>query len=268
MNKAMQFTFEEWAMAIRPPQKALHGGIAGTIRQVPAAITWLYDMNALAPWDRGVQFQTNLVELDRLEKRIRAAYFSDLTELPPIQPTPMSATEIVKRFEIMERKLGPSIGRTKAELHTPTIDRTFGLLWRAGELPEPPPVLMADRTIDVEYQGPLERAQRLSDLVAIERKNAWVLSVVELKPEVLDNFDYDEEARHVADVTGLPARLSRGKVGVTKLREMRAKAQVAQEELIAAQQMAQIAAQGGRGIKNMAEAAAVNGQGANDTQRT
>jgi hypothetical protein len=127
---------------------------------------------------------------------------------------------------------------------------------------------MEDRTVDVEYQGPLERAQRLSDLVAIERKNAWVLSVVELKPEVLDNFDYDEEARHVADVTGLPARLSRGKVGVTKLREMRAKAQVAQEELIAAQQMAQIAAQGGRGIKNMAEAAAVNGQGANDTQRT
>jgi hypothetical protein len=266
MNKAMDFTFSEWGLAIRPPQKALHGGVAGTIRQTPAAITWLYDMNALAPWDRGAQFTTNLIERKELAQKIRAAFFGELLDLPPIQGTPMSATEVARRFEIMERKLGPTIGRQKSELLGPMIDRMFGLMYRAGALSPPPPVLAEEAQrgggqIDVEYEGPLARAQRATDLVAIERKNAWVASVIEIKPEVSDNFDYDAEARHVADVAGLPARLKRDQTEVTKIRAIRAREQVAAAEMAAAQQMADIAARGGRGIKNLAEAGK-NGQGA------
>jgi len=147
----------------------------------------------------------------------------------------MTAHEVMVRHEMMQRLLGPTLGRLETELLGPVIERVFGIMFRAGALPEPPPVVLqyAEQggKIDIEYESPIARAQRSGDAQAIEATFGFVTQFAELRPEILDNFDLDEAAKIIARVRAVPATVLRSAEQVKSARDARSEAQQQQQRL-------------------------------------
>ena len=264
LNRAQELTFKQWAKAIDPAVEVLDGAVDGTVNLTPAATNYVQTSGAIKPIESGAKFDVNQVESEKLRMRVRGMFFADQLNLPPMQGTPASATEIRVRFELMERLLGPTLGRLESELLNPLIDRCFQLMLRAGALPPvPSAVLEATQKgtgqVDVEYEGPLARSQKTSDLDAIQRTVAVVAPIVEVFPDIMDNFDSDKLARHVASVTGLPASLLRDVKEVVALRGARAQEAEERAQMEQAEAAAKITQASSAGAKNLAQAGAQGG---------
>jgi hypothetical protein len=218
-------------------------------------------MDAIETIRTGMDFTVDANLRRELEQKIAAAFYADLFKLPPPQGTPMSATEAQQRWEETHRRLSPTVGRLESEFLSVLLDRAFGILFRAGVFPELTEALAQfpdedRRNIDVEYQGPLARAQKAGDLAAVQRTYASILPIAEAVPEVLDVIDHDEAARYVADVAGAPKRIIRDARAVKQIREARAKAAAQKQQMEDAMVMAQAAKAGGGAIASLAQAEA------------
>jgi hypothetical protein len=184
---------------------------------------------------------------DRLEQKIYRVYYYDLFTLPDSGPQ-MTAREVTIRDERNQRALGPTVGRLEDELFNPLIKRIFGIRFRAGMLPKPPPEVVraiqeGGGQIDIEYQGPLARAQRSGDSMAIERwASLWIEAAVNMQdPSVLDVANFDEMGWVTADTSGVPSKVMRSKDEVEQIRKGRAEAaakkQAIDERLAASEEM-------------------------------
>ena len=153
----------------------------------------------------------------------------------------MTASEVLIRYEIMQRLLGPTFGRLMFELLSPGIERQFSIMMRAGAfLPPPPSVVEIARRrggdIDIEYEGPLSRAQRTGDLDALNKFMTFLGPIAQVDPEQLDNVDLDEATRIGAVATQVPPKVMRDRRQVALMRKARREAEAE------AEQQAQIAA--------------------------
>jgi hypothetical protein len=83
--------------------------------------------------------------------------------------------------------------------------------------------------LDIEYEGPLARAQRLGELNALQKFMSFVGPIAQVKPEILDNIDFDIATIETAEVTGVPSKLIRSVEGRDAIRKARA-AQQADEQ--------------------------------------
>jgi hypothetical protein len=84
--------------------------------------------------------------------------------------------------------------------------------------------------LDIEYEGPLQRAQRLANVVTIQRFSQLVLPLVEADPEIMDNWDLDETMLIAAKDTGVPKKIIRSTEARDKRRADRRAAQAKQAE--------------------------------------
>jgi hypothetical protein len=176
----------------------------------------------------------NAIEEQQIRAAILAIFLVDELALPPTKQTPeLTATEVQIRWEIMQRLLGPTLGRLEHELLNADIERTFGLMMRAGALPPPPPELLGgEADIDIEYEGPLARAQRMEEVIAMDRLYSFGAVIGERKPEIWDLVDDDKAFRIRAEVLGVPASIIRSPEdpAVQAARQARAEAQEEQME--------------------------------------
>jgi hypothetical protein len=136
----------------------------------------------------------------------------------------------------MQRLLGPTLGRLESELLNPIIERCFNMMLRSGAFPRPPQNIVEfsrkkHGLIDIEYEGPLARAQRSQELVAIQKFNDTMAPMASLHPEVMDVVDDDMVARKVARVSGFPSDCLRSEVAVADIRQKRLAAQEKQNQL-------------------------------------
>jgi hypothetical protein len=152
----------------------------------------------------------------------------------------MTATEVQVRYELMQRLLGPTLGRFQTEFLNPLIERVFGIMFRAGAL-LPAPDIIQDTTIDVEYVGPLARSQRMEEAVAIERLYTLAMNIAQVDPAIMDNIDHDNAIRMRAKLLGVPKTVLRGKDQVDEMRAAQAEAQQQAAMAQQAQQEAQVA---------------------------
>jgi len=174
----------------------------------------------------------------------------------------MTAFEVAKRFELLQRLLGPTMGRQETEFLNPLIDRMFGIMLRHGALPKPPDVLVqAGAQIDVQYEGPLAKSQRLAEVEGLERLQALVVNAATLDPSIVDNIDYDEAIHLAADVLGVPPKLLRDPDDVKKMRDQRAQQQAQQQQIADTSSVAAAAGKAIPAIKTLMGGAG-NGQGA------
>jgi hypothetical protein len=94
--------------------------------------------------------------------------------------------------------------------------------------------------IDVEYEGPLSRAQRGGELMAFNKLLTGAMGILQVNPQsrIMDNLDDDQAYKFLVDVTGSPKKLSRSDKDKADLRQQAAQ-QVQQAQ---AQQNANMAA--------------------------
>ena len=224
LNKVVELGLKTWAKALDMPTKSIDDGIVGPIRNVPGGNTIVRDMDGLQPLFPAGYFRESIsndqIKSADLKASIRRIFFADQMELP--QGPQMTAFEVAKRFELLERLLGPTMGRQETELLNPLIERTFGIMFRKGAFTAPPQILTKQGAdIDVQYEGPLAKSQRLSEVEGIERLTQFVQGAAQLKPEIIDVINFDEAVRIGADVLGVPTHVLNSQEDVAQLRKQR-----------------------------------------------
>ena len=230
--------------AADPPILAPDENAMMPVRLTPGGITYGgVDANGnplIRPLDSAGNFQLTDAMLEQKRQAVREAFYASL--LLMVQRPNATATEILARQEEQLRLMGPHLGRIQAELLDPLIGRVFNLMYAMpGILPPLPEALQRSPVVQAEYVSPLARAQKASEAQAILRTVEAVAPIASLRPEVLDNFDWDEVSRSIGAGYGIPAKLMTDRRQVEADRAARAEQAAAQQEQAQMAQMAQLA---------------------------
>ena len=250
LNKAVEIGLKAWAKAIDPPLLVTDDGVIGRVRMTPAGITVVRSDTAVKPLQIGSNWQITDLKENQLRTAIRQAYYSDQLQLQ--EGPQMTATEVQVRYELMQRLLGPTLGRFQTEFLNPLIERVFGIMMRSDAL-MPRPEAMSDMNMDIEYVGPLARSQRMEEAIAVERLYQLAMQVVQIDPTVMDVIDHEQAIRMRATLLGVPKTVLRGEDEVAEIREQRAAAQQQAQEQAMAQQQADTALSQGKAMTEMSK---------------
>ena len=250
LNKAVEIGLKAWAKAIDPPLLVTDDGVIGRVRMTPAGITVVRSDTAIKPLQIGSNWQITDLKENQLRTAIRQAYYSDQLQLQ--EGPQMTATEVQVRYELMQRLLGPTLGRFQTEFLNPLIERVFGIMMRADAL-MPRPEAMSGLNMDIEYVGPLARSQRMEEAIAVERLYQLAMQVVQVDPTVMDVINHEQAIRMRATLLGVPKTVLRGEDEVAEIREQRAVAQQQAQEQAMAQQQADTALSQGKAMTEMSK---------------
>ena len=250
LNKAVEIGLKAWAKAIDPPLLVTDDGVIGRVRMTPGGITVVRSDTAIKPLQIGSNWQITDLKENQLRTAIRQAYYSDQLQLQ--EGPQMTATEVQVRYELMQRLLGPTLGRFQTEFLNPLIERVFGIMLRSDAL-TPRPSEMEGMSMDIEYVGPLARSQRMEEAIAVERLYQLAMQVVQVDPTVMDVINHEQAIRMRATLLGVPKTVLRGEDEVAEIREQRAAAQQQAQEQAMAQQQADTALSQGKAMTEMSK---------------
>lgn len=184
--------------------------------------------------------------MQMIQNRVREIFFVDQLQLN-IGPQ-MTATEVLQRTEEKQRLMGPVIGRASTELLSPLLIRCFGLLARAGRLPEPPAIFLEQEArLKILYTSPIFKAQEQVAANNIMRAQQVLLPFAGADPTIQDFFHPMRTAEVVAELFNLDPRIKRTKEEIVEVQQQRQQAQMAAEN---AEQLKNT----GIGLNNLASA--------------
>lgn len=209
-----------------------------SVKVGPRKIIAAASKDSLTELKSGADFNVSFTIKASLQAQIRRTLMAD--QLQPADGPQMTATEVHVRVGMIRQLLGPVYGRLQSEYLQPLIERCFALAYRAGALGTPPESL-AGRPFHVRYISPLARAQKLEDVVAMDRLETGLIAKAELVPEVMDLYDWEEADRTRAQYLGVPGKLMRSEDDIAAIREQRqaAKQQAEQQQMMQQQVEAQ-----------------------------
>ncbi|MCS5590726.1 MAG: portal protein [Candidatus Thioglobus sp.] len=240
LNKAVELGLKAWAKAIDPPLLVEDDGVLGRVLTKPGGITVVRRDGAIKPLNTGARFDVSDLKESELRGSIKQAFYSDQLEL---QSGPqMTATEVQVRYELMQRLLGPTLGRFQTEFLNPLIERCFAIMQRQ-DMFLPAPEELEGVAIDIEYVGPLARSQRMEEAVAVERLYEMAATLSQIAPEIMDNLDHDEAIRSRASLLGVPKNIMKDPRQIAEMREQRQAEMQKQQEMAQMQQTVGMAGQ-------------------------
>lgn len=229
LNAMMKTTLKAAQKSVDPPLIVADDGVLLPVRTVPGGLNFAQFLPngglPIQPMPQGTRFEIALEIIRDVQARVRAAFYTDQLLLQPAAG--MTATEVVQRTEEKLKLMGPQLGRMQGELLGPMIDRVFGIMFRRGAFPPPPPAL-AGEEIRVEYVSPIAKAQRASEAQGLLRLLEATGALGGFDPAVVDNLDADTILRRVGDVYGVPNDALRSREEVEALRAGRAEAAAAE----------------------------------------
>lgn len=170
-----------------------------------------------------------------------------------VQEPQITATEAMLRAQEKGQLLAPTMGRAQAELLGVVTERELDILAANGALPPMPPSLIkAGGSYKVEYQSPLNQAQRAGVGVAILNTIQAVAPFAQIDSSVMTIFDAHASVRLLAESNGYPQEAMRSDEEATALTEQQAQ-QAQMQQLLAAAPVAASAS------KDFAQAQALAG---------
>ncbi|QJB58391.1 portal protein [Pseudodesulfovibrio sp. zrk46] len=208
-----------------PPLMVPDDGFLGPVRSGPGGLSYYRagSSDRIEPLPVRVDLAATENMMEQRRESIRRIFLGD--QLKPEGPA-VTATEAVIRQSEKMRVLGPVLGRLQTELLSPLIKRVFNIMLRAGELPPFPEGLTPD-DIEVRYTSPVARAQKQYEAQGLPQVMQYLSPLVGNGDPMglLDNFDTDRVARHVAELFGTPADYVKSEEDVAVVRQSRQQAQ-------------------------------------------
>lgn len=197
-------------------------------------------------------------EIAEVSNRIDSAFFADLFRLLDSLPDQQrTAYEISERKAEKIAQLGPALESLTDEVLSPAIMRVYAIMLRRGRIP-PLPDALNGATVQIEYTSMLAQAQKAGGTSSLERVFGFAASLMQItggqRPDILDNFDFDESIEIVADQQGAPARMLVDPDAREQARQQRAQ----QQQMAQAAQMAPAIKQGADALHTAATTAPVD----------
>ena len=259
LNKLVELKLRALANKVYPPMKVRDQGVLGVVKLSPGGLTHVRDMDAVEPLftDRG-GIDAAMLNEKAMQEMVRQGFFTDQLQLQ--EGPQMTAFEVQVRYELMQRILGPTLGRLNVEFLNPVVTRVFRLLERGNRIDPVPATLMQKmeemgRGFDIEYEGPLQRAQRLGDVVTIQRFLQLALPLFQINPEAADNIDMDAVIRVSARNTGVTPEIIRDKDEMLEMRRVKREAEAKDKQMAQTMQGAQAMGQAAPALEAITAAA-------------
>ena len=227
-NQMIEAMLEAASKNIDPTTFANETALIGDLDLDRGALNVVNDIDGIRVHEAGSRFDSSAFQLDRIQEQIRSAFYQDQLELK--DSPAMTATEVNARMEMIQRLIGPTFGRLQSDILDPLIQRSFNIMYRAGQLPDLPEGLEISQ-MDIEYTGPLPRAQRMETAQAIDRWAMGLTEMAEVFPEALDLYDSDRAELYKARLMGVPAIAMRSKEEVEQRRKTREETQKRQQAI-------------------------------------
>ncbi len=189
-----------------------------------------------------------------LRNNINRMFLVDRLELK--ESPAMTATEVNARYDLMQRLLGPTFGRLQSDFLSPMLERTFKILMRAGQLPEMPEILqdVPSTEMDIEYIGPMGRAQKADMLGAMSQWMRDMAELGELYPELRMLPDAQAYGREMAKAANVPATIVRSQDEVDEMVNQEKQAALQQQQLEQAGMQGQAMQAMGDGAQSLQDA--------------
>ena len=257
LNQLVELILKATAKVIDPVIFANERDILADLDMEGGTLNVVRDINGFRPFESAARFDVSQLQRESLTNSIRRQFYIDQLELK--ESPAMTATEVQVRYEMMQRLLGPTLGRLQADFLDPCVVRTFNILWRGGQLPEPPEVVAQAASggqLDIDYLGPMPRAQKMEQVAGFERLVQFALMAAQASPEILQGIKWDDMLREAGQLLGVPSDLVMGEEELGALREQIAEQQAEQQEAMMQQQQAATAKDAGLAMKAGAEAEA------------
>jgi len=204
LNALVELVLQALEKVVDPANLTTERGLISDLDLGAAGLTVVRNIEDLVPYESKANFNASTLQIEDLRNRIRQTFLVDQLELK--ESPAMSATEVNARVDLMQRLLGPVMGRLTNDFLDPMIERTFRILWRNGKIP-PMPQGLEGKEFDAEYTGPMARAQRTDKIQAIEGYLNSIGAMGEMLPEMVALIDQEGTGRILANLRGAPAMI-------------------------------------------------------------
>ncbi len=199
----------------------------GKVKYRPGGFNYYEDgtQDKITPIQTGINYPIGIDREERIQSIIEKHFKVEFFLLLARADREMTATEIVERAGEKAMVLATMISRFSSEALTRIVDKVFEIEVKAGRIPPPPPILRdrAGGGINIVYMGPLAQAQRLAfGMQGINRSIEAVGPILNLRPEVGDNIDFDEAVREILKTQGMPAKAINSRAKRDEIRAARA----------------------------------------------
>ena len=229
LNELTMMNLQALEKVIDPANMTTERGLLSNLDLSSGGLTVVRDKDSVWAYESRARFTDTRLEKQDLKLAIRQAFFVDQLELK--DSPAMTATEVQVRYELMQRLLGPTLGRLENDFLSPLIDRSFNILMRAGRFGDvPDSILELGAKIDIKYIGPLAVAQRKDSTRALQSWIGTLGQMGEIFPEVMDIPDVDFIARKLASYEGVDAECMKSEAKVTTERKKRDEAMKQQQQ--------------------------------------
>jgi hypothetical protein len=151
INKAKELDLKAWAKDIDPPTFETSSGIVGSLKLYAGGRNVAKNKESIWTMDRHIRYDISQIKEEELRTAIKQIFYSDQLNLP--EKGEMREVEVMIRYELMQRLLGPAVGRIEVELLKRLVEREFGIMYRAKAMPPIPPIFkqLGIREINIEY---------------------------------------------------------------------------------------------------------------------
>ncbi len=237
MLNRMEFTIiKAWQKAVDPPLIMPSDGFLSKFKTAPASINFRdpsagdFEVQTLRHEGKleGVETKT-----DQKRERINRCFFADWVKFAPKKER-QSAFEVSEIIEQQLRMMSPMLGRLESGVMVPCVERSYGLMSRAGLLPPPPPQ-MEGGIIEVDYLSSSTMAQQATRVVAYGKWIQNISPLASFKPDVFDAVDTDVIVQDMAISLGVPAAAIRSSKMIAEIRDNRAQQEQAAQLAAAAE---------------------------------
>jgi Bacteriophage head to tail connecting protein len=240
---------------VDPPMMATKGAVLGGVNTYAGSTTWIdadYDERlgaALRPLETKANIPLGLDMKADARNVLLAAWYLNKLNLPSDKE--MTAYETSQRIAEYIRSAGPIFEPFEVD-NAAVLDSLFTMGLRLewfGPLSDVPQELKGGQ-IDFEFDTPVQMAFDRQQVAQAQETAQWAESMAKVKPEVLDNTDFDEMYRSTQKRIGGDASWL---VPAEVVAQLRAQRQQAQAGAMQAQQMMQGLQQGADTIGRIAD---------------
>lgn len=204
LNQLVQIILLAAEKAIDPANLTTERGLLSDLDLGSGGLTVVRNIDDLQPYNSGANFSVAELTKVALQDAINRAFYVDQLQLK--ESPAMTATEVQARMELMQRLIGPTVARLQNDFLDPMVKRTYNILWRANQFEEPPQIVKdLEAEMDIEYVGPMYRAQRMGEVQATQQWVGFLGSLEAVQPGVLDSVNFEGVANMSARALGVPA---------------------------------------------------------------
>ncbi len=238
LNEMKKTVMRAGQKVVDPPVMLTDDGSLSAFSVRPNALNYGYvDANGrplALPFETRGNVGIGLDLMDKEREVINDAFFVTLFRIL-VQEPQITATEAMLRAQEKGQLLAPTMGRIQTEMLGPQIAREIDILGNSGRLPPMPPEMKGSGgLIKIEYQSPLNLAQRAAAGVGIMNTLQAVTPLAQIDKRVMLLFDPIAIGRELAEINGVPERVMHSDEEIAQMQGAQQQSQMAQQLLAAA----------------------------------